>query len=62
MALFFGGLNFWKAFKFYISDFLPYYITEQTLLGSTVEFGDKRHLQATTHGNFPSLILKNSSD
>lgn len=39
--IFLVGLNFWKAFKFYISDFLPYYITEQTLLGSTVEFGDK---------------------
>lgn len=34
-------INIWKAFKFYISDFLPYYITEQTLLGSKVEFGDK---------------------
>lgn len=33
--------NIWKAFKFYISDFLPYYITEQTLLGATVNFGDK---------------------
>ncbi|HIF9456015.1 TPA: hypothetical protein ACX6SN_004099 [Photobacterium damselae] len=34
-------INIWKAFQFYISDFLPYYITEQTLLGATVEFGDK---------------------
>lgn len=33
--------NIWKAFQFYISDFLPYYITEQTLLGATVDFGDK---------------------
>lgn len=33
--------NIWRAFQFYISDFLPYYITEQTLLGATVDFGDK---------------------
>ena len=39
--VFLVGLNIWKAFNFYISDFLPYYITEQTLLGATVEFGDK---------------------
>ncbi|QFI54035.1 hypothetical protein [Aeromonas simiae] len=34
-------INIWNAFKFYISDFLPYYITEQTLLGAKVEFGDE---------------------
>jgi hypothetical protein len=34
-------INIWKAFNFYISDFLPYYITEQTLLGARVQFGDK---------------------
>lgn len=35
------AVNVWKAFRFYISDFLPYYITEQTLLGAMVEFGDE---------------------
>ncbi|GHY70741.1 hypothetical protein VCSRO12_3540 [Vibrio cholerae] len=35
------AINIWKAFTFYISDFLPYYITEQTLLGAKVEFGDQ---------------------
>ena len=33
--------NLWDAFRFYISDFLPYYITEQTLLGAKIEFGDQ---------------------
>lgn len=33
--------NLWKSFNFYISDFLPYYISEQVLLGSKVKFGDK---------------------
>ncbi|KAB7691470.1 hypothetical protein [Plesiomonas shigelloides] len=32
--------NLWASFNYYISDFLPYYITEQTLLGAKVKFGD----------------------
>jgi hypothetical protein len=39
--VFYVLLNSWVSFRFYISDFLPYYITEQTLLGSKTSFGDK---------------------
>jgi len=34
-------VNTWNSFQFYISEFLPYYITEQTLLGGKGSFGDK---------------------
>lgn len=33
--------NTWNSFRYYISDFLPYYVTEQSLLGGSVSFGDK---------------------
>ena len=34
-------VNTWNSFRYYISDFLPYYVTEQSLLGGSVSFGDK---------------------
>lgn len=30
----------WRNFTYYISNFIPYYLTEKTLLGSTAKFGD----------------------
>lgn len=39
-AMFLVLINQWRSFHFYISNFLPFYITEQTLLGSQVKFGD----------------------
>ncbi|WP_305817025.1 hypothetical protein [Photobacterium leiognathi] len=30
----------WRIFTYYISNFIPYYLTEKTLLGSTAKFGD----------------------
>ena len=34
----------WVNFKFYVSNFIPYYLTEKALLGSKAKFGDQFHI------------------
>lgn len=33
--------NQWRAFHYYVAEFIPYYVSEKILLGSTVKFGDE---------------------